>query len=74
MLQSSLAIAQEIDARGVAKSAKNVFHYNTQKLLGEKNEAANLPKTCFAATHRDAEITILFGNATPNNAVQTRGI
>ena len=33
VLQSSLAIAQEIDARGDAKSARNVFHYNTQKLL-----------------------------------------
>ena len=36
MPQSSLAIAQEIEARGVAKSAKNVFHYNTQKLLWER--------------------------------------
>ena len=35
VLQSSLAIAQEIDAQGNAKSAKNVFHYNTQKLLEE---------------------------------------
>ena len=32
MLQSSLAYAQRIYARGNAKSAKNVLHYNTQML------------------------------------------
>ena len=52
VLQSSLAIAQEIDARGVAKSAKNVFHYNTQKLLGEKFDAANLPRKVFRCNAR----------------------
>ena len=36
MPQSSLAIAPEIDAWGDAKSARNVFHCNTQKLLGEE--------------------------------------
>ena len=35
MLQSSLAIAREIDARGDAKSAKNAFHFNTQNCWRE---------------------------------------
>ena len=36
----------------LAKSAKIVFHYNTQKLLGERLCFVNLPKKRFTVTRR----------------------